>query len=117
MMMTWFYWMTELPGGEYWRILDGDRESGFAFARDRGDGVELGLFLSPHLQEMTGTLVALLAAKLESPIRYLTVTREHADALEGQAGLRVDRDRGSEWVFVFRPVDLGRWEDGDGDGL
>ncbi len=114
-VMKWFYWMTALPRGKYWALYQDGQEIGFAFAREREDGLELGLFPSSSFYSglQTVALVEILALHVRSPIQYVTVTRTHADALGETGYLGYERERDLEWLFVFRPVDLDRWQDAD----
>jgi hypothetical protein len=99
-----FDWLDPLPKGKHYALYKDDQEVGFAFTCQRGDKLELGLFPSGAfwLGPQTTELVAALTAYINAPIRYLTLTQKHADALDTSATpLQFERNRDQERYFVF----------------
>ena len=102
-LMESFYWLDSLPRGNYLALYQDNQEIGFAFARQKEEEPELGLFPSAAFWSgpETAALVTLLASFLGDPVRYLTTTQSHADALADSSHVGFERDREQEQHFIF----------------
>lgn len=102
-LMESFFWLDSLPRGNHMAICQDGHETGFAFARPKEEGLELGLFPSAAFWPgpETAALVTLLSSSLGKPVRYLTTTQSHADALADSSHIDVERDREQEQHFIF----------------
>jgi hypothetical protein len=98
-----FYWLDSFPRGEYLALYQNKQEIGFAFARQHEGEHELGLLPSATFWAgpQTVALVTVLASYLDSPVRYLTLTQKHADALDTSTAFDFERNREQERHFVF----------------
>jgi len=98
-----FGWLVSLPRGRYLTVHQEGQEIGFAFVRRRKGELNIGLFPSVRFWPgpQTAVLVAALASYVGSPVRYLTLTLAHADALAASSPFGFERRRERERQFVF----------------
>jgi len=95
-----------LPKGEYLTLSQDGQEVGFAWARKRESGLELGLFPRAALWSgsHTADLVAALGSHLGSPIHLLTLTQTHFETLAESPPFDFEREGKEERRFSFKPV-------------
>jgi len=107
-----FDWMDPMPRGKYLTLYQDNQEIGLAVARRRGDGMEISLLTSAGLWSgsQTAALLSAMSSNLELPVRYLRVTRQHADLFDVSTPFEFERPREQERHFVFwqYPFTAGR---------
>jgi hypothetical protein len=107
-----FGWMDPMPRGKYLDLHQDDREIGLAVARRRGGKMEISLLTSVDLWSgpQTATLLSSISSILKLPVRYLKVTRQHADLFDDFTPFEFERPQEQERHFVFwqYPFTTGR---------
>jgi len=102
-LMDTFDWLESPPRGEYLALYQDGHEIGFAFARQHRGESKLGLFPDHTFWSdlQTAKLVGALTSYLDSPVRYLTLTQAHADALTPSTLCEFERHQEQDRYFVF----------------
>jgi ribosomal protein S18 acetylase RimI-like enzyme len=102
-------WLDALPRGDCYAVSTKEREVGVAIASLHGDACEITLACDPAwwVAAKTVDLVRSLATEVGKELRFLAVTRQHADILEIGSLFDFERDRESErhlvlWMYPYR---------------